>query len=56
MRGNIDARKNFQKRRLAGAVGADEADTVAVVDVEGDVVQRAHSDAIRGVARDVALP
>jgi hypothetical protein len=54
-RGKIDACEHFQKRRLAGAVVAHQADAIAVLDVEGQVVQRVHVDAVRRVAREISL-
>ena len=39
--GRVDARQDLQQRALAGAVAADDAEELALVDVEGDVAQRA---------------
>ena len=52
---DVDPGENPQQRGLAGAIGADQAKTIAILDVERDVVQGAHIDAVHGVARQIAL-
>ena len=41
----------LQRRALAGAVGADDGDDLALGDVEGDVPQR-----LDGAVRDLQVP
>src|SRR6185436_8012321 len=40
--GLMDAREEVQERRLAGAVGADQREDRALLDLDGGVVHRAH--------------
>ena len=47
-RGRVQARQHAQGRRLAGTVGAEQGDDLALVDFEGDAVQRGD----RAVAHD----
>src|SRR5262249_43162704 len=55
MRRRVDAREYSQKGCLAGAVGADQSDAIAVLDVECHVVQRAHVNTVGGIGRKIAL-
>ena len=51
----VDPRQHAQQRGLAGPVGADQADAVAVLDVEDQIGQRPHMDAIGLVTRLISL-
>ena len=50
----VDAGEHAQQRRLARAVMADQADAVAVVDLEVEAVDGAHGDDIAGTRHDAA--
>ena len=52
--GTIDAGQYLEQRGLAGAVEADQADPIALLDAEIEVVERAHVDAVERVAREIA--
>jgi hypothetical protein len=54
-RRKVDSRENPQQRGLARAVGPDQTDAIAILDIEVDVVQRSHVDAMGGVASEIAL-
>ena len=54
-RGGVDSGENPQQCGLAGTVGADQTETIAILDVEGHIIQGAHVDAVHCVTRQIAL-
>ena len=53
-RRRVDPGEHLEQCALAGTVGADDAEPIAVFDVEGDVAERLHGDTITRVARQIA--
>src|SRR4051794_29808914 len=50
--GGVDAGQDVEERRLAGAIGADEAIDLAARNGEGNIVERLHAaEALRHAAR-----
>src|SRR3982074_1208161 len=54
-RRRVDPSQHLQQRAFAGAVGADDREPVAMLDIESDVVQRENGDPVVGVAGEVSL-
>jgi hypothetical protein len=50
--GRVDAGKDPEKGRLAGAVVPDQSDPVAVLDGESDLVERLHQGGVTGSGTD----